>query len=210
MKPYVIRPGDYLKKVALTLNVDADTVWNDPKNAELKASRDPNQLHPGDVLWVPDSPRPAVLVSSGKTNKYRAKVPATGVKLCFKGEKGPLANEPFTVEGPAEPKEGKTDGAGRIELSVPVDTREVRVVFPGQRKVYPVQVGDMDPPDEPSGVRKRLHHLGYLPFVADADPGDDEAADRDALCAFQSAKGLPATGKLDAATKAALLKDHGS
>src|SRR5215813_7826422 len=32
-----------------------DTVWNHPKNAQLKAKRkDPNVLMPGDVVYLPD------------------------------------------------------------------------------------------------------------------------------------------------------------
>jgi peptidoglycan hydrolase-like protein with peptidoglycan-binding domain len=65
----------------------------------------------------------------------------------------------------------------------------------------------MDPIDEPTGVRKRLEHLGFYK----RDPAEDaEAADARSLRAYQAARGLPQTGQPDDATKAALLKDHGS
>ena len=54
-KPYVVKAGDYTKKLAHTLGFDADEVWNDPKNAELKKLRkDPDMLVAGDVLFVPE------------------------------------------------------------------------------------------------------------------------------------------------------------
>ena len=59
MKPYVVKQGDYLLKLAHGLGFDADTVWNADENADLKAKRDPNILCPGDLLYVPDSePKP--------------------------------------------------------------------------------------------------------------------------------------------------------
>ena len=35
MKPYVVKQGDYLNKLAHRLCFDAEKVWNDPANAEL-------------------------------------------------------------------------------------------------------------------------------------------------------------------------------
>ena len=54
MKPYVIKQGDYLTRIAHRLGFVANEVWNDPKNAELKALRsDPDTLKSGDIVFVP-------------------------------------------------------------------------------------------------------------------------------------------------------------
>jgi hypothetical protein len=92
----------------------------------------------------------------------------------------------------------------------PVHVREARVSFPAKKLVFPVLVGDMDPIDEPSGVRQRLQHLGYLLPGSETLSEDDVAArDRDAIAAFQSKKGLPPTGTINDATRAALDAEHG-
>jgi hypothetical protein len=54
MQPYVIRQGDYLLKLAYSFGFDAEAVWNDDKNADLRSQRqDPNTLLPGDILSHP-------------------------------------------------------------------------------------------------------------------------------------------------------------
>ena len=77
MVPYVVQRGDYLLKIALRMGFVADTVWNDPKNADLRAARpDMHVLCVGDVLYVPDKPRRAWHpLSVGSSNKFKAKVP---------------------------------------------------------------------------------------------------------------------------------------
>ena len=74
-------------------------------------------------------------------------------------------------------------------------------------------IGELDPPDTPSGARMRLTSLGfYGPKLAGKDQyveRDDEAL-RGALRAFQASKQLAATGDLDDATRDALVAEHGS
>jgi hypothetical protein len=207
VKAYVVKQGDYLEKIAHALGADPDAIWGDPKNADLKQQRDPNLLHPGDVLYVPDPKKKWLELKASADNLYVAKVPRTKVSLSFKDLNKPRANAPYVIHGMGEPEEGQTDGDGAIEVLVPVHVREIKVTFPKDYVTYAVHVGDMDPIDEPSGVRKRLQHMGFY----DHDPGADlEAADRRGILAYQRARGLPQTSILDAATKAKLLADHGS
>lgn len=215
MKRYIVKQGDYLQKVAHALGFDPDKVWTDPQNADLKALRDPDILCPGDILFVPDTdPPPTNQVSQGASNDYTADIPVATFNLVFKGEDQPLANEPYFVEGLGTPQEGSTDGDGKVTLKVPVHLRECRIVFPDKGIGYPVRVGDMDPIEEAAGVRKRLQHLGFR-GQDDEDSGDMSedgmlARDGFALLLFQAFQGLPTSGTLDDATKAALLKAHGS
>ncbi|APR86251.1 Hypothetical protein A7982_11600 [Minicystis rosea] len=210
MRPYVIKQGDYLEKVAHALGSDPDKIWNDPKNAELKQQRDPNLLHPGDILYVP-APEPQWMpLTANTSNLYVAKVPRTKVSLVFKDLDEPRANEPYVIHGMGEPEEGTTDGNGALEISVPVHVRELQVMFPKSHVTYPVHVGDMDPIGEPTGVRKRLQHLGYYEEPsADAGEGDTEAAERAAIHAFQIDHELLPTGTLDDETRSMLLEKHG-
>jgi hypothetical protein len=212
MQPYVVRQGDYVRKLAFVHGFDEEEVWNDPKNAELKDKRkDPNQLLPGDVLHFPRAMREGQALSKGTTNTYKAQVPKTKVRFTFEDGKGPFAGEDFVIEGLGAPVEGKADGAGTVEIEAPVHVREARVHFTKKGLIFPVFIGDMDPLDEPSGVRQRLQHIGYLrPAPEGLSEADAAGRDREAITNFQRAKGLPPTGTMDDATRAALDEEHGT
>ena len=213
MKPYVVKQGDYVEKIAHALGVDPDEVWNDPKNADLNKQRDPNLLHPGDILYVPDPKKKWLPLKAGTDNLYVAKVPRTTIHLTFKDGNKPRGNEPYVIRGMGEPEEGTTDGDGTVEAKVPVHVREIQIAFPKSSITYPVLMGDMDPIEEATGVRKRLQHLGYgrAPGAREEEVSDADAEvlDRLAILAFQHAQGLKATGAMDDATRAALAKMHG-
>ena len=76
MIPYVIRQGDYLKKLAFTKGFDADEVWNAADNADIKAARpNPDLLCPGDILYVPE-PKPEPLpLNVGGESTYTGDIP---------------------------------------------------------------------------------------------------------------------------------------
>jgi hypothetical protein len=211
MRAYVVRPGDYLQKLAHVLGFDADAVWNDPKNADLKGQRDPDLLSPGDVLYVPDPSRTELPLLARSKNRYVASVPKTKLHLCFRTEDGPLADEPCVIQGVDGEQETATSGEGALVIEVPVHLRELQIFFPERGFLYPVRVGDMDPIEVPSGVRKRLlnggHHQGESTEEGDVE---HEELDRRALLSFQRAEGLEPTGLLDEETSAALVKSHGS
>lgn len=215
MRAYVIRQGDYLAKLAHRMGFNAAEVWDDPANAELKRRRDPNLLYPGELLYVPAASRAPMPVASHAVNGYVAEPPKVFVRLVFEGADGPLADEPYVVEGVGPFPESATDGDGAVVLELSVHVRECRVVFPRRGVAYPVKVGDMDPIDEVIGVQKRLRNLGHGGGV-----GADEAAglsdesraahERMAILAFQQRSGLEVTGEFDAATQAALAGGHDS
>ncbi len=216
-RPYVVRQGDYLVKLGFLHGFDPEVVWNDAKNGDLKKLRgDHNILAPGDVVHLPAKSRKGSPVAKGTTNNYVAKVPKTTVHLRFNGDDGPLANEPYLIQGLGEQPTKKTDADGGISVEVPVHVREFQVFFTERYVIHTVEVGDMDPVDEPSGLRKRLQHLGYshgwLPEDSSYHDSDESvtARDRQALMTFQTACGLTPTGALDEATKAELVKRHGS
>jgi hypothetical protein len=208
MRPYVIRQGDYLTKLAHAMGFDADAVWNHADNRALREKRpDHNILQPGDLLQVPD-PEPATgpAVSPNTSNRYKARVPTVEIKLkLHDAADAPLANKAYRVLGTGKEEQGATDGDGLATLSVPVRLREVRLVLEESGDEYQLMIGDMDPIDEPSGVRKRLEHLGYL-----RGPEADEEALRGALCAFQAAQTIAVTGEPDQTTCDALVSAHGS
>lgn len=216
MRPYVIRQGDYLTKLAHQRGFDADAIWNDPKNQSLRERRtEPNLLHPGDVLWIPDGEQHRRLsIKAGSTNRYAAVVPKMPVQLKLEVGREPLVDEPYEILGLGpDPVRGATDEHGALSARVPVDVREIEVRLTNKNRTLRLRVGDLDPVDTVSGLKKRLTHLGfYQPTSVGVENAD--AADGDALVgalrAFQSSQELEPTGKLDEDTRKALLAVHGS
>lgn len=214
VRPYVVKQGDHLRKLAHRHGFDAAEVWEHPKNAELRALRRSfDVLAPGDILFLPTEPRPGFPFTPREKNLYTAKAPVIEVTLVFKDGERPLAQEPYEIHGLGGAQgevasHAETDAEGRATLRVPVTAREVSVFFPRANVMYPVRIGDMDPETEMSGVKKRLQNLGYL--RADVGPELDEGElVRGAIYAFQAAHGIPCSGKLDATTREALVTAHG-
>lgn len=218
MKPYVVRKGEYLTKLGHTLGFDPDEVWAHDKNQKLRDRRSKEeQLEAGDVLWIPDEPRRRNPVVQGDDNRYSAWVPRVPVRLVLKLDGNVLADEPYVIRGlpTGEEPEKKTGPDGVIALEVSVHVHELRVVLPARGDTIRVLVGDMDPIEEASGLRKRLRHLGYYSApVAEGAGGVYEAHDAEALAAaiatFQKAHGLEPTGIADDATRDKLIEVHGS
>lgn len=218
MRPYVVRQGDYLAKLAFMHGFDAEEVWNDAKNDEIRGQRvDHNILAPGDIVYFPVKAKEGLPIVKGTTNKYKAKVPKVTVKLRFRDGAGPLAQQPYTIEGAASPEAGASDGDGQVELSVPVDTTDFVVVFPERNLRFAVRLGHLDPIEERSGLMARLVQLGYLLPSPSAlfggeiageeiDDGDERLSC--AVRAFQTDHMLEVTGIVDDATRDALKAAH--
>jgi hypothetical protein len=209
MRPYVVRQGDYLAKLAARMGFDAETVWNAPENEVLRRRRSsPDVLCPGDVLHLPTARlRSGRLVAESK-NRYRARIALVTVRFQLRVSDRPVASRRYLVEGAGRTIEGQSDGDGFIELRVPTTVSEVRVRLPDLHRCLVVQVGHLDPAQEQSGIRQRLANLGYL--ATSATDGGDETAVPHAIARFQIDHGLPGTGVADEATAARLLAAHSS
>lgn len=214
MRSIVVRQGEYLTKLAHRFGFDAAAVWNHAANAALRERRgNPEQLHPGDVLQIPDAPVDAGLrVAKGGTLRASARAPDVEIALALTGRDGaPIASVAFRVEGVGPtPIEGTTGGDGVARFRVPVTVETCRLVLASGR-AYVVRVGHMDPATEPSGVLKRLAHLGYARglLAEDLDTDLGRATFESALLDFQEASGIAPTGAIDDATIAALVERHG-
>jgi hypothetical protein len=213
MKPYVIKPGDHLKKVAFLLGFDPDKVWNDDANLDLKDKRGTGDvLWPGDILYVPEEPVKNRFTVEAE-NHYKATVPKVKVDLVLAGPGGtPLANEPYVVHGLGDETEKTTGDDGKVSFEAGITLDHVHVTLTQRKRKLKVAIGGLDPASELSGARMRLEQLGFYgpTFSAGGDPMRDDAQLAAALRAFQVAKGLVATGKLDPDAIAALIDAHGS
>lgn len=214
MKPYVIKQGDYLTKLAHLRGFDADKVWNDGKNAELKAARsDPAMLQAGDILFVPDEPKKRMALTKETENKYVARVPTVKVSVAVTDDDEPIEDEPYVVEGLGDDTEKKTEKGGMVSFEAPVHLREVTVRFVKRALTFRVGIGELDPIDTDSGVRMRLTQLGFYGAQVAGEDAYVERSDSQlaaAIAAFQTAHGLNVTGEMDDATRGSLNEVHGS
>ncbi len=210
-RPYVVRSGDYLSSIAYAQGVLADDIWQHPGNSKIRDLRkNQEMLAPGDVLVIPVPERKWLPVSVGTTNKFVATPPTVKVKLTLTqhdldAQATQVAGLAYTVSGlPGPDLTGSIGGDGTVSFDVPVQVKQVMLTIDELGIEIPVQVGGMDPVEEPSGVRQRLTHLGYLDDASPNHPLDG------ALAAFQTDQKLPATGVADDATNKALVAANGS
>jgi murein L,D-transpeptidase YcbB/YkuD len=212
MRTHIVRDGEYLTQIAAKAGFDADTLWNHPSNADLKAKRPHRDiLTTGDIVPIPDLPEPTGLaLKKGATNRYVANVPKITMSVIARNGDTVLANEPYLVKGAGDPIEGTTDGNGKLTFSISIHVREGEITLPKRGLSFPLHVGDMDPVSEDSGVKKRLSNLGFYTAPVGADAGDAEQALRAAVAAFQKANGMEANGVVDDAIRKRLTDAHGS
>jgi hypothetical protein len=214
--PYVVRQGDHLLGLAAAGGFDAETVWNDPANADLKKLRVTyNILWPGDILQVPDPDPSWTPVQTGTTNAFTTgeHKPLT-ISHTFKRGDAPMANKKYrTLGGTSDDASKTTDDQGKATFDVPVEADSVQILFEDGSS-YVLLVGHLDPATTLPGAEQRLLQLGYLDDVGDLTNDEDARAERDqcvgvALSAFQAKNDLPSTGVLDAATAQKLAEVYG-
>lgn len=211
LRPYVVRQGDYLVKLAAQYGFDPDQVWGLPENKPLQdAGRDPHLLVAGDMLYIPDNPPDPNSLQTGTDNAFTSADTLVKVRVVFTPDGEALANEPYLVEADdgSDVPAGSLDGDGGFEAEVATSVNTLVVRFPNRYEAYTVNIGHLDPVSEPSGVIQRLAHLGYLPITA--TPTADDTTLQNALSAFQREAGIDESGQADDATTQELVKRHGS
>ncbi len=237
---YEVRQGDCISSLAFERGFFWETLWNHPKNADLKSKRaNPNILKEGDVVYIPDLTLKEE--SRGTDAQHCFKVKGAPAKLRLrileekeeKAEEGkqqagadasvyedppydpksrkdkPRANVPYLLDIDGKVTNGTTDGDGRVEIALPPNARQGRLILdPGtpREKVLPLGLGTMDPVTEISGVRMRLNNLGFPCGEEDEITPELESA----LGSFQEKNGLDVTRQIDAPTRDTLKRLHGS
>jgi len=202
-KAHAVKQGECISSIAIQYGMFPNTIWDDPKNSQLKDLRkDPNVLLPGDVVYVRDIEVKEESCASEQRHRFRRKgVPATlRIQLQLDGE--PRANLSYElyVDG-ALLKEDTTGSDGIIEASIPPNAEEGEIVLTdedGNEESIPFTLGTLDPIETEEGVRSRLLALGY-------DVEDLEAAVR----AFQEAESLTVSGNIDDDTRNKLKEIYG-
>ncbi|TAK32201.1 MAG: LysM domain-containing protein [Myxococcaceae bacterium] len=209
MRSYVVRPGDHLAKVAAQFGVSPDAIWEMPQNSELKGSRDPNILAPGDVVRIPPRPESAVPYRANRDNHFRVEVATVPLSVTFSKLGEPLRSEDYELHGMGRPLRGTTDGDGRAAIEVRADVDAVEVRFVKRELSFTLQIGHLDPPETERGAMQRLAALRYLHLPPELAGPQRKRRLRRALREFQTMEGLPLTDSIDETTALRLRARHG-
>jgi hypothetical protein len=213
LQPYVIRQGDYLAKLAYKFGFDADKVWNDPANAQLRQrgqlSQDPNMLYPTDMLYIPYPIVPPVMQSltTGTTNTFTSDPPTVPVTIQFSDSV--LASQAYTVQELEELSGLTTDANGTATFSVPVTLEAVTISFTDSGELFSYNLGCLDPIDKLSGIYQRLQNLGFIDVDIDFDGSNLELI-RTALRAFSATQPGAPPAPAEASTPANSSDDNAS
>ncbi|MBN2271774.1 MAG: peptidoglycan-binding protein [Sedimentisphaerales bacterium] len=205
---YTVKQGDCIESLAYEHGLFWETVWNDPKNAELKRERkNPNVLLPGDKVFIREKEEKDVPGATEKKHRFKRKGVPSKVKITLRKEGEPRANQPYMLEIEGETFKGKTDGKGKLEQEVPPDAQQGKLtVGEGEEKTeHILKFRYLDPVDEVSGAQQRLNNMGYDAGKADGKMNPKTSL---ALQEFQSQNKLKVTGKLDQATADKLKEVH--
>jgi N-acetylmuramoyl-L-alanine amidase len=206
---HLVEEGDCVASIAEEHGLTAEAIWDDPANAELKASRpSPNVLARGDAVFLPERKVTPHTVGGDARHRFRVKSALIELRVKLAEDDKPLAGLEYRleVEGKFYPPTGdaKTDGSGFVVQKVPASAKSGTLVLPTLGRRMELRIGHLEPPSEERGLRARLRNLGLL------TEGEDEAAMREAVAAFQAANGLESSGVVDDATRDKLTAVHGS
>lgn len=207
---HVAAPGECIAKISDRYGFFPGTVWEAADNTALRELRGTMYiLVAGDRVAIPARRDGSAEVRTGNRYRVRRKgVPET-LRVRFLDGDRPRADAPYLfrvkdADGtPVADRKGTTDAEGFVTESLPPSARVAEIVL-GQgvgQEVYEVAIGNVDPLDTVRGVQARLRNLGYSCGDEDGEPGPGTAG---ALRAFQRDRGLPVTGEIDDATRAAL------
>ena len=211
MQDYRVKQGDCLESIAAEHGHDWRQIWDHPSNRQLRDKRkDPNVLFEGDLISIPEIEPVEDLCQTNQLHTFMILDEPSKVELKLLDENDKTrANLQYElhIEG-NNTVHGVTTANGMVTQEIPPDARSGRlVVRDGElEENYQLDLGHLDPWDEPKGVQQRLTHLGYECGEIDGEVGP---ATRQALTYFQEDQGLPETGDLDQATLDKLKQAYG-
>jgi len=206
MPMYEVSQGESIPSIAADNGFFWDTLWSHPQNAALKAKRKtPNQLAPGDQVFIPDLRKKVESRGVDATHKFKVKGVPAKIKMQLKMLGQPRANEPYVLQIDDQLIKGTLDGSGKLEQFMPPNARSGQLILGGGKEVIPLRLHCLNPIDDPAGIQQRLNNLGFQCGSEDGEL-DDQA--QEAIKQFQGKYGLPITGEMDAATKAKLAEIH--
>jgi hypothetical protein len=182
-KTLTVQQGDHLSGIAADNEFATfETIWNDAKNAALKAIRDPHVLFPGDQLFIPDR---LEKIEAGATTMLhvfavvkqrlflRLKIldlnyqPLKNAPCELKVESEDIVNATTNAKGFLTPDQEIEVKAHDAELTVhlpkpPAKKGDAPAPAPDPTQPFELKIGNLNPETKLSGQQARLNNLGYF------------------------------------------------
>ncbi|MHB8080187.1 MAG: peptidoglycan-binding domain-containing protein [Candidatus Krumholzibacteriia bacterium] len=205
--------GEWLRKLCQDYGfADWRTIWNDPKNADLRKVRRPNLLHAGDLVWIPALRPREVPAPDGAKHAFKAKGKPDELTIVIEADKAkPNAGVAYAYTIAGAPRgSGSSGGDGKTKSPVP-RLHDPATVKLGKEFVT-LDIGHLNPlgddtPDRGvSGVQARLNNLGLRAGREDGILGPRTAR---AITHFQKLEGIAPTGTITDDLRTRLLQRHG-
>jgi hypothetical protein len=203
---YEARENDCISSIAFEHGLFWRTIWEHSRNRSLREQRqDPSVLFPGDRVFVPALRVAEETGGTERRHRFRRKGVPGVIRFQLLSHEGVRARIRWHLVMDGASHEGQTDADGILEVKIPPNARRGLLTYwDGDEEVScEIVLGGMDPVSESAGARKRLKNLGFLPV----EPADEPLGP--AVESYQLARGLEVTGRLDEATRKALIEDHG-
>ncbi len=203
MPVHVVSQGECVLSIATAHGLFWETVWDHPDNSDLRRLRaDPNVLHEGDELFLPDLTPKDESAPTEQHHKFKRKGIPAKVRIRLMIDDQPVANTPYVLVIDGVSKNGTTDADGFVEASVPADAvqGELRFTRDRHQHCFPLSLGHLSPIDTDQGVAQRLRQLGYH-----TQDGDLQRA----VARFQEQEELEPSGVIDDELRSKLEEKYG-
>ncbi len=206
--PHTVVQGECVSSIAGQTGFLWETIWNYPANSLLKSLRkDPNVLLPGDVIFIPRKIAKEIGCATETKHCFVLKGVPCLLRLQVLDNDEIQANVSYTLVVEGKVFQGTTDSEGKLVHPIPYNATSAKLIVGPQQREYLLDLGELDPITEMTGVQGRLRNLDY--YAGDLD-GQLNEETRLALEAFQAKETLSVTGAPDLPTREKLQKVHGS
>ena len=206
-KEYKVKKGDSIASIAFERGLLPETIWDDPKNKELKDKREESDiLMVGDIVYIREKEETEESCATQEKHRFRRKnVPAKlELQLLEEGQSRDNLEYQLIIDGIAT--KGKTDKDGWLKHSIPPNAKKGELKI-GDSEVIDLEIGHLDPITTIEGVQQRLNNLA---FNCGEPSGKLDEKTSAAIRSFQQENDLEATGKPDKKTESKLMEVHGS
>jgi N-acetylmuramoyl-L-alanine amidase len=206
-KKHTVVEGDSIPSIAFNEGFFPETIWNLPENQELREKRKNfNVLMPGDIVFIPNQETKEITKSAENKHIFVRKGTPAIFRLQVFDVEEPLANQEYILSLDGKFIRGRTNAEGILQHSVPPNAKKGKLIFPDlSRPEIALDFGSLDPPEEISGIQKRLNNLGF--YCGTPDNSENESLSK-ALTEFQRRFEIEETGIADEVTLAKLIEIH--
>lgn len=212
---YEVKVGDHISAIARRFGFENYfAIWENENNQKLRELReDPHQLVAGDVLFIPDRRVPVFFRATESSHDFTVRPVALSLSVrLFDHKMKPRAGQELVLTVPppenGAPRSSRqklaTDGDGKLVTAISKRAKVASLEV--DELVLSLNIGELDPISEDSGLAQRLSNLGY--FVPPADQRDPDEL-RSAIEEFQLEQGLEVTGERSSALEQKVTELHG-